>query len=98
MPAGRQPIGNDRVGEYSLSLLLRRQVAGKLQAETLFVFENDDAGIFPLVDISRLRPHEGRRQRHLFAQDETGDDQMMAAQLPSPRFGHGWLAEDVQLI
>src|SRR5580692_9468072 len=23
---------------------------------------------------------------------------MMAAQLPSPRLGHGWLAEDVQLI
>src|SRR5580700_9559353 len=98
MPAGWQLIGDDCVGEYGLSLLLRRQVAGKLQAEALFVLKCDDSGIFPLIDISRLRPHEGRRQRHLFAQDETGDNQMMAAQLPSPRLGHGWLAEDVQLI
>src|SRR5580704_12663145 len=98
MPPGREPTRHDRVGEYGLSLLRRRQVAGKLQAEALFVLECDDPGIFALIDISRLRPHEGRRQRHLFAQDETGDDQMMAAQLPSPRLGHGWLAEDVQLI
>ena len=98
MLAAREPICNKRLGEYRLSLLLRRQVAGKLQAEALFVLECDDPGIFSLIHISRLRAHEGRRQRHLLAQDETGENQMMAAQLPSPGLGPGRLAEHVQLV
>src|ERR1700683_3173487 len=98
MPTGRKSIRQEAIGENGLSFLLRRQVAGKFQAETLFVLECDDSRIFSGIRVSRLSPHEGRRQRHLLTQDEASDNQMMTAYLPSPRFGRGRLTENVQLV
>ena len=98
MPAGRQPVGNQGFGENGFSLLLRRQIAGELQSEKFLVLEGGYPRIFPLVHITRFRAHEGRRQRHLLAEDEAGDDQMMTAQLPAPRLGRRRLTEEVQLI
>ena len=40
MPAGRKLIGTKGLGENSFQLLLRRQIAGKLQSQALFVFED----------------------------------------------------------
>src|SRR6185437_5130456 len=41
VPARRKAIRKKAVGEDSLCLLLRRQVAGKFQAQALFVLECD---------------------------------------------------------
>ena len=78
------------------ALLLARKCAHQLQPRALLVLEQPDALERPVVGVVRLGAPERRRQHHLRAQHEAIEHQVMAEELPAPRFARRRLAEQAE--
>ena len=97
-PLRRQVGAHDGRVQDRGARLRRRQRAHHGQTRTLLLLEDREAGVPPCSRPARLGTEEGGRHHHLIAQYETVQVEVMAIELPSPRFVVGWRAEDAQEV
>src|SRR5271156_3857550 len=94
----RQVAADHGMRDDCLLLLVRRQGAHQRQAGTLLILEQAGAGERSGIGIVGLGPEEAWREHHLPADDKTIEAQVMAEELPSPRFGFRRLTEQAKDI